>query len=89
MAVLEDKGFIVAFSGENALIWSKDGNISSTIVIGVREGNLYKVSGHVVQSELWHKMMVTSNEKEDDPCQNSEIKREPTVLFNPQQNGIA
>ena len=40
-------------------------------------------------------MMATSNEGEvdshkfDDPCQDSEMKREPSMLFNPQQNGIA
>ena len=45
--------------------------------------------------ELWHKRMVTDNEGEvdshkfDDPCQDSEIKKEPSVLYNPQQNGIA
>ena len=46
----------------------KDGNMSSVLVIEVREGNLYKVSGHVVQSELWHKMMATSNEGEINSC---------------------
>ena len=80
MAVLEDKGFTVAFSKEKALMWPKDGNMSLAIVIGVCEGNLYKVSRHVVQSELWHKILVTNNEREDDPCQNLEIKRDPTVL---------
>ena len=40
-------------------------------------------------------MTVTSNEGEveshklDYPCQDLEIKREPTVLFNPQQSRIA
>jgi len=64
VAVLEDKGYTVAFTCGKALMWPKDGNMSSTIVIGVREGNLYKVSGHLVQAlvhetinpcELWHR----------------------------------
>ena len=43
MASLQDKGFTIAFSEEKATMWPNDGNMNSAIVIGVREGNLYKV----------------------------------------------
>ena len=56
------------------MIWPKGRSISSTIVIGVREGDLYKVSRHVVKALY--------------PNQVSEIKREPTVLFSPQHSGF-
>ena len=48
MTVLEDKGFSVTFSEGKALVWPKGGSMSSAIVTGVREGDLYKVSGNVV-----------------------------------------
>ena len=57
------------------MVWPKGGNMSSAFVIGIREGDLYKVSRHVIKALY--------------PYQNSEIKREPTVLSNPQQSGIA
>ena len=41
-------------------MWPKDGNMSSTIVIGVGEGNLYKVLGHTVQA-LVHKSINPAN----------------------------
>ena len=69
VTVLEDKGFSVALSEGKALVWPKGGNMSSTIVIGVREGDFYKVLGHVIKTLY--------------PCQDSEIKREPTMIFNP------
>ena len=76
VAVLQGKGFTIVFLEEKALMWPKDGNISSAIVIGVHEGNLYKVLGHVVQElvhesinpcERWYKREVESH-KLDDPC---------------------
>ena len=45
--VLEDKGFSLTFSEGKVLIWSKGRSISSTIMIGVCEGDLYKVLRHV------------------------------------------
>ena len=50
MALLEDKGFSVVFSEGKALMWPKDGNMSSAILIGVHVGNLYKVSGHGIKA---------------------------------------
>ena len=70
MTVLEDKGFFVSFLEGKDMVWNKGGNMSSSIVIGVREGDIYKVSGHVIKSLY--------------PCQNSNIKKDPTLLFNPQ-----
>ena len=70
MTVLEDKGFLVTFSKGKVLICPKGRSISSTIVIGVHEGDLYKVSGHVVKALY--------------PGQVLEIKRDPIVLFSPQ-----
>ena len=64
VAVLENKGYTVAFSKGKALMWSYNKNMSSTIVIGIQEGGLYKVSRQVVQAlaheminpcELWHR----------------------------------
>ena len=43
VAVWENKGYTVAFSNGKALMWPKDGNMSLAIVIGVHEGNIYKV----------------------------------------------
>jgi hypothetical protein len=62
VAVLEDKGYRVIFMDKKALLWPKNQELSSTIVIGVREGGLYKLPGHiqalvhasVSPSELWH-----------------------------------
>ena len=50
MTILEDKGFSVTFSEGKDLVWPKGGSISSAIVIGVHEGDLYKVSRHVVKA---------------------------------------
>ena len=63
IVVLEDKGFRVTFTDGKALLCPKDKDLSSTIVIGIRERGLYKVLGHSIQalvreeanpSELWH-----------------------------------
>jgi hypothetical protein len=45
VAVLEDKDYKVIFIDKKALLWSKNQELSSTIVIGVREGGLYKLPG--------------------------------------------
>jgi hypothetical protein len=62
VGVLEDKGHRVIFMEKKALLWPKDIDPSSTIVIGIKEG-LYKVLGHiqalvhitVISCELWHR----------------------------------
>jgi hypothetical protein len=63
VAVLEDKGYRVIFMDKKALLWSKNQELNSAIVIGVREGGVYKLPGHiqtlvhasVSPSELWHR----------------------------------
>ena len=63
VSTLEDKGFRVTFMEGKALLWHKDINLESTIMIGVRVRGLYKLLGHPVQAlvhktvnlcELWH-----------------------------------
>jgi hypothetical protein len=64
ISALEDKGFKVTFKDGKALLWPKDGDISSADVIGVQEGGLYRLSSRHVQAlvhdtvslyELWHR----------------------------------
>jgi hypothetical protein len=61
---LEDKGFRVTFMDGEALMWPKDGDMSSADVIGVREGGLYRLPGRPIQAmvhdtislcEQWHR----------------------------------
>jgi hypothetical protein len=62
IVVLEDKGYRVIFMDKKSLLWPKNQDRSSAIVIGVREGGLYKLAGHIQASvhalvrpsELWH-----------------------------------
>jgi hypothetical protein len=62
-AVLENKGYSIAFTKGNALMWPSNGYLSSTMTIGTRESGVYKIIGQVVQAlaheminpyELWH-----------------------------------
>jgi hypothetical protein len=64
VAVLESKGYTVAFSKGKALMWPSNESMSSAMIIGVQEGGLYKISGQVIQAlaheminpcELWHR----------------------------------
>ena len=61
---LDKKGFIVAFVDGEVLMWKKGKTIDDAIVIGVEEGGLYILKGHVdstlmtstiIPCELWHK----------------------------------
>jgi hypothetical protein len=62
VGILEDKGHMVIFMERKALLWPKDTELSSTIVIGIK-GGLYKVPGYiqalvhstVSSCELWHR----------------------------------
>ena len=47
VGVLEDKGHRVIFMDKKALLWPKDTKLSSAIFIGIKEGGLYKVPGHI------------------------------------------
>ena len=64
ISVLEDKGSRVIFMDNKALLWPKNINLNFTVVIGVREGGLYKVPKNFIKSmihdivspcELWHR----------------------------------
>jgi hypothetical protein len=66
VAVLESKGYSIAFTRGKALMWSSYEDISTATTIGTRESGLYKISGQVVQTlahetinpyELWHKRL--------------------------------
>jgi hypothetical protein len=47
VGVLEDKGHRVIFMEKKALLWPKDTYLNSTIVIGIKEGGIYKVPRHI------------------------------------------
>jgi hypothetical protein len=66
VAVLESKGYSIAFIRGKALMWSSNEDISTAMTIGTRESGLYKISGQVVQAlahetvnpcELWHRRL--------------------------------
>ena len=70
ISALEDKGFRVAFMDGQVLIWPKNSNIDKVIMIGVREGGLYKLKGQqkqarvhnsVSSTELWHQGLAHIN----------------------------
>jgi hypothetical protein len=64
VADLEYKGYWVTFMKKKALLRLEDGEMCSTIVIGFREGGIYKVLGRAIQTlvhstispcEMWHR----------------------------------
>ena len=64
VGVLEDKGYTVAFSKGKALMWPTNEGMSSSMEIGVKVGNVYRLLGNPIQAlvhetmnpcELWHK----------------------------------
>lgn len=64
VGVLEDKGHKVLFMEKKAHLWLKDKELSSAIVIGLKEGGLYKVPelaqalvhSTIISCELWHRI---------------------------------
>jgi hypothetical protein len=63
---MEDRGFAMEFKNQQVLIRSKGSGLDTTKVIGLREGNLYRLHGEPVRAlvhnndnlcELWHKRM--------------------------------
>jgi hypothetical protein len=63
---MEDKGFVVEFKNQQVRIKLKEYSSNIAQVIGVREGNLYKLQGEHVRAlvhnsdnlcELWYKRM--------------------------------
>jgi hypothetical protein len=66
ISALEDKVYKVSFSKGKVLAWHKDSHINSTIIIGVWENSLYRLTIRPFQtmlhdtislSELWHKIL--------------------------------
>ena len=64
ISALEKKGFRVAFVDGKILMWTKGKTIDCAVEIGVEEGGLYKLKGHVDSilaintinpCELWHR----------------------------------
>jgi hypothetical protein len=56
---LEYKCFRVSFVDGQVLLWPKSSSIDYAIVIGVREGGLYKLKGHQEQA-LIHNNVISS-----------------------------
>ena len=63
ISALDAKGMRVAFEDGQVLMWPKGKTIDDVVVIGEKEGGLYKLKGHLEQalvhdsvepSELWH-----------------------------------
>jgi hypothetical protein len=66
VSVMEDKGFAVMFKKGKVLIRPEGASPDTTVSIGVREGNLYRLKGKPIQAlvhdsdnlcELWHRRM--------------------------------
>jgi hypothetical protein len=53
--VMKDEGFLVEFKNQQVLIRLKESSPDTTQVIGVREGNLYRLQGELVQACNKHK----------------------------------
>ena len=43
VGVLEEKGYTVAFTKGKAIMWPSNGDMSSAMEIGVKEGNVYRL----------------------------------------------
>jgi hypothetical protein len=70
--VLDKKGFWVAFVDGKVLMWSKEKTTEDAVVIGIEEGGLYKLKGHldaallnsiVSPCEIWHRRLAHINYK--------------------------
>jgi hypothetical protein len=47
---MEDKDFVVEFKNQQVLIRPKDSSPVVALVIGVREGNLYRLQGEPIRA---------------------------------------
>jgi hypothetical protein len=70
---LDKKGFRVAFIDGKFLMWYKGKTIEEVVVIGIKEGGLYKLKGHSdvalthstkSHCELWHRRLAHIKYKE-------------------------
>ena len=66
ISVLDAKGMRVAFVYGQVLMWTKGNTFDDAVVIGEKEGGLYKLKGHLEQvlfhdivekNELWNRMI--------------------------------
>jgi hypothetical protein len=66
VSAMEDKGFFITFQRGKVLIHPEKDSPDKTVVIGVREGTLYRLQGKPVQDlvhdsdnlcELWHRRL--------------------------------
>jgi hypothetical protein len=64
ISAMEDRGFAVTFHRGQVLIRPKKASSKSAMVVGVREGTLYRLQGKYVEAlvhdndnlcELWHR----------------------------------
>jgi hypothetical protein len=72
ISTLDKKGFKVSFIDGEVLMWPKGKTIEDAIVIGTKEGGLYKLKGHSEAAlthsienpcELWHRRLAHINYK--------------------------
>jgi hypothetical protein len=72
ISTLDKKGFKVAFIDGEFLMWPKEKTIECAVVIGTKEGGLYKLKGHSdvalthsteIHCELWHRRLAHINYK--------------------------
>lgn len=68
VSIMEDKGYAVEFKNQQVLIKLKESSLEAAQMIGVREGDLYRLQGEPIRTlvhnsdnlfELWHKRMGT------------------------------
>jgi hypothetical protein len=73
ISTLDEKGFKVAFIDGEVIMWSRGKSIDDAIVIGVQEGGIYKLKGHldstlvhntINMSELWNRRLAHIHYKE-------------------------
>ena len=50
IGVLEEKGYTAAFTNGKSIMWPSDGDMSSAIMIGVKEGNVYHLTRNPIQA---------------------------------------
>ena len=70
ISFLYKKGFRVSFVDGEVLMWSKWKTIDDAVVIGIEEGGIYKLKGHIESAfttctispcELWHRIISLVN----------------------------
>lgn len=65
VAVLENKGYRVLFMDGKPLLWARDEDLSSVLVIGIQKGGLYKLPAQTMHA-LVHSPSEYQNQKTQD-----------------------